>query len=292
MGGALIPSLARRRRAAVFVGAACLVVAAGCSLVVDTSDLSGGGSAGGSDAATDTIAANDASLDGTALDGGDAGAKGCALYADAAFCQDFDDASTALTTTTWTDSDVAETRGTITLVAEGASSAPNAARIALVTTVGDCNYLRLSKTFLGSMTSFTTRLTVRPDSDDTFVVVVAKPTNLPGTSYRVIVGAERNGNGTYSLYGFVQKYLAGVFSDSGGRSMIFDSTPIGRNLDITVEIATSPARSIVLREGTRALTLPAPIDLELNEPRFDLGPYCRATAAAFTFDDVAAWVVR
>lgn len=291
MGGALIPHRARKRRAAAFVAASCLV-AAGCSLVVDTSGLSGGGSAGGSDAATDTIATNDGALDGTAVDGGDAGAKGCGRYADATFCQDFDDAATALTTPTWTASDVGEARGTITLVAEGASSAPNAARIALVSTVGDCNYLLLSKTFPGPVTSLITRVTVRVDVEDAFLVVVAKPTTAAGPSYRVIVGTERLAGGIFKLYGFVQKYLAGTFSEFAVQTMPFDTTPFGRNLEITVELTTAPTRSIVIREGARTLTLPAPPDLDLDGPRFDLGPYCRRTQATFTYDDVAAWVVR
>ncbi len=278
------------------IAVSVLVTAAGCSLVVGTDGLSGEAPGiGPSDAASGD--APEVSLDGAqatdapALDGGDAGLRGCALYPDATFCQDFDDPATALSVAPWSASDVGEPGGAITLVSAGAASPPNAARLALFDAGTGCKYIQLSKNFPGTFSGLTARLSVRPESNSNFLAVVAAPTSLPGASYRILVSFDKLAASKSQLYAFVQKYESGVFSDFSSGTIDYSIDPFGgQTFDVTVEMKAAPNASIIVREGARQLVLAAPPALKItSEARVDIGPYCSDMPATFTFDDVAVW---
>lgn len=267
----------------------CLVIAAtGCSLVVSTDGLTGDTSG----TPANDAAAADASLDGAqAADGplADAGLRGCGLYTDATFCQDFDDPKTALAASTWTVADTADPGGTITLVEAGAVSAPNAARLSLLDTSGGCEYLRLSRAFTGSLSGLSTRFSVRPESEGIILALVAASSELPGATYRLLLGFDKPQGSKGQLYAFVQKHEAGVFSEFSSDSLPFDVDPFGRSFDITVEATVAPNAKVAVREGSRALTLAAPPALALTDARIDYGPYCRDKTTTVTLDDVVIW---
>lgn len=264
----------------------CLVAAvAGCSLVVGTDGLTG------------EMPANDAGAQETSLDGaqasdgplGDAGARGCGVYTDATFCQDFDDPTTALSASTWTVADTADPGGTITLVEAGAVSLPNAARLSLLDTTSGCQYLRLSRTFTGSLSGLSTRLSIRPDSEGIFLALVAAPSETPGATYRVLVGFDKPRGSAGQLFVLVQKHESGGFSDFSSDSLPFDASPFGRSFDVAVEVTAAPNAKVVVREGVRTLTLAAPPALAITGARIDYGPYCRGETTTVTLDDVVIW---
>lgn len=273
----------------------CLVAAAaGCSLVVGTDGLTGDASG----TPVNDAAAADASLDGAQAsdgpqaEGGDAGSRGCGLYPDATFCQDFDDPRTALSASTWTVAETADPGGTITLVEAGAASAPNAARLSLLDTTSGCEYLRLSRELTGSLSGLSTRFSIRPDSGGIFLALVAASSELPGATYRVLVGFDRGPGSKGQLFAFVQKHEAGVFTEFSSSSLSFDADPYGRSFDIAVEVTAAPNAKVVVREGERALTLDAPPALALTDARIDYGPYCRGETTTVTLDDVVIWAAR
>jgi hypothetical protein len=269
-----------------------LVTAAGCSLVIGTDGLAGDAtSTGPTDAASpDADASLDApSSDGATADASDAGLRGCALYADASFCQDFDDPTTALSSTTWTLVDTADPAGTISLVEAGAVSLPNAARMELLDASNGCESLRLSRSFLGPLSGLTVRAAVRPEGLGDFLAVVAAPTSLPGPTYRVLVAFEKPGMSVGYLSAFIQKHDSTGFTNFPSATLPFTSDPLGRDFVVSVEITAAPNPKVLVREGTRVLTLPAPADLAITDSRIDFGPYCQATSRTFTFDDIAIW---
>lgn len=275
--------------------ALCLLAgAAGCSLVIGTEGLAGeapGPTPYDAAAFPDGL---DASLDGAqgtdgaaVVDG--AALRGCGLYADASFCQDFDDPTTALSASTWTSADTAGPAGTITLVEAGAASQPNAARLALLDASNGCESLPLSKQFQGARSALKMRVAVRADGLGTFLAVVAAPSATPGNSYRVLLAFEKPGSSTGYLSAFVQKHDASGFINITSNTLPFTSDPVGKDFVVGVEITAAPSASIIVREGGRALTLTAPSDLTIVDARVDLGPYCQAVARTFTFDDLAIW---
>lgn len=271
----------------VSVLAALLLAAGGCSLVVGTDGLSGTAV----DAPTDAGGTLDALVEATTqADAGDAGdgavAKGCAAYADASFCQDFDDPTTALATSTWTDTDVGAAKGTITLVSAGAVSAPNAARLSLLDGTGGCRFEQLARRISGTFKTYSTRMTVRADTTGTFLAAVAAPSTMPGKSYRVLVSIFKPNATESILRALVQQHDSGTFSDFFSASLPFDAPPFGRDLDVTVEMTAAPNAKILVREGSRMLPLSAPADLAFIDPRVEIGPYCSGAAQTFTFDDV------
>lgn len=271
------------------VAVAC--VATGCSIVIGTSGLSGGGNDAASGDAAATGDATSPGADGSqGADAaiGDAGARGCALYTDATFCQDFDDPATALSASTWSSTDTTKPGGTITLVAPGSVSTPNAARIELVDASSGCAYQQLSKEFPGARSSLTARFSVRPESTGFIVAIVAAPSELPGATYRLLLGFEKAGTPGV-LHAFVQQHQGGTFSDYAFDSLPFGSDPLGRSFEVSVEIKAAPDAKIVVREGGRTSMLNAPPSLAINDARIDLGPYCSDHAAAVSFDDVAVW---
>ena len=273
--------------------ALCLLAgAAGCSLVIGTDGLSGEApNLNPNDAAASPDGADGAQgTDGAAVvDGADAGLRGCGLYADASFCQDFDDPTTALSASTWTSADIAGPAGTITLVEAGAASQPYAARLALLDASNGCEFLRLSKQLPGTRSALKARVAVRADGLGTFLAVVAAPSTTPGNSYRLLLAFEKPGSSTGYLSAFVQKHDASGFSDVTSDTLPFTSDPVGRDFVVDVEITAAPSASIIVREGGRALTLTAPSDLTIVDARVDLGPYCQSVARTFTFDDLAIW---
>jgi hypothetical protein len=262
---------------------------AGCSLVVGTDGLSGetataGGDGGGVDASHDGAQPGDGGATTT-----DATARGCTVYPDATFCEDFDDPLTALSTTKWTSTDVGQPQGTIALVQAGAVSAPNAARLALVDAGAGCGFLKLARKFVGTYSSLLAHFSVRPETDGNFVAMVGAPANLPVATYRVILGIYRPSGSSGSLLAYVQKYVAGASSDFTSGEIPFDTDPLGRTIDMSIEMTASPNPRMVVTQGGKRLELAVPPTLPLSDPHVDFGPYCRGAASAFAFDDVAIW---
>jgi hypothetical protein len=259
---------------------------------VGTDGLAGGATAtpGGDGGGVDAALVDGAQPPDASSDGGDAGAvRGCGLYPDATFCEDFDEPSTALSMSTWTDTSVGDPQGTITLVEAGAASPPSAARIALVSAATNCEYMKLSRSFVGALSRFETRFVVRPDTLGNFFVAVAAPSTTPGATYRVILSFEKPGTSTGYMSAFVQKHQGGTFSDFSVDTLPFTTDPLGKSFEVGVELTAAPNPKIIVREGTRALPLTTPADLAITNPRVDLGPYCQGEMTAFTFDDVAIW---
>jgi hypothetical protein len=256
--------------------------------VVGTEGLSGdtataSGDGGGLDASLDGAQPGDAMTT-------DANARGCALYPDATFCQDFDDPVTALSTTTWTSTDVGEPQGKIELVDAGAVSPPNAARIALVDAGAGCGYVQLSRKFQGTYAKMVARFSVRPETQGNFVAMVGAPSNLPVATYRVVLGIYKPSASSGSLAVYVQKYQASTPSDFTSGEIPFDVDPYGRTIDVSIEMTASPNPRMVVTQDGKKLELAVPPTLPITDPRVDFGPYCRGTAAAFAFDDVAMWL--
>ena len=263
------------------------IFATGCTLAVSLDGLAG-----------PPVIAGDGGVDATsAVDGAptDAGTEaavavvGCARFPDAAFCQDFDDPKTALAPASWSDPPLDTTRGSASLVSEGASSAPNAVRLALTTTPTDCEYVQLSRSFADRFSALTTKVSARIDSGGAFLAVIAAPSSRSGPTYRVLLALADTKDGVYAA---VQKHLNGNFTDFSSQTLVLTTPPIGRDLALSVELTGAPTPSVKLREGSQVLDLPAPSDLVIEDALVQIGPYCLGRPVAFTFDDLVVFTTR
>ena len=140
-------TIARRRWSVVLLSLAGSVASSvSCSLLVDTEGLAGSSTI--ADAAPDT---SSVTLDSSSADAKPEAASadaGCALYPDAAFCNDFEGPD-PLSTNVWTETDVGTSAGTIALTTDTSESPTHAASLSVPASSPGCTYLQLSRLFPG-----------------------------------------------------------------------------------------------------------------------------------------------
>lgn len=272
---------AQGRRILALATAVALAMAAGCSLLVD---------AGSYTAGPHGIAADAAPRDDAQGDAGDAGSpQGCARYADASFCHDFDDAKTALSPFVLSTFIPDGSAGTVSLVMDGAVSAPNAARLVVTAAPANaCADVLLTKAFPGRFGTLTARVSVRAETEGIAFSVVAAQQEFQPRSYRVLLTIRRSPTDA-NVGVFVQQFESGSFSTFHQGIFALQDDPFTRSLDLTVVMATSPTPSILVRAWDRSLVVPAPADLVINDPDVEIGPYCQPAGVTFTYDDLAIW---
>ena len=268
--------------------ASVALAAIGCSLVVDVDGLTGGALDGGGGTADGAVESSpESGPSGKPGDATDEGSpRGCARFADASFCQDFDEPTSALSPPTWNAYLPDGSVGDFSLVTDGAVSAPNAARATLTSSTSDCGFNQLTRSFPGSFGTLMTRASIRVESNGIVFAVVAAQAEGAGRSYRVLLTIESDG----ALGIAVQQYDSGNFTDVYSTINPLDEDPFARSVDLSVAITMAPSPSIVVTAGAKTFVIPGPADLSIKNPDIEIGQYCRAIAARYIYDDVAVWV--
>ena len=250
-------------------------------MLVDSSSYTAGSRA---------IAADAAPLDEAHVDARDASTpQGCALYSDASFCHDFDDAKTALSPYVLSSFIPDGSTGTISLVTDGAVSAPNAGRFVVTGAPSNgCADVLLTKSLPGQFGTLTARVSVRAETEGIAFSVVASQQEFQPRSYRVLLTIRRTATDA-NVEVLVQQYESGNFTTFYQGIFALQDDPFTRSLDLTVAMATAPTPSILVRAWDRSLVVPAPADLVINDPDVEIGPYCQPAGVTFTYDDLAIW---
>jgi hypothetical protein len=241
------------------------------------------------------FSANDAPVDAGAADSnggteasgeagpiGDGGAAGCARFADATFCVDFEEPD-PLSGTVWSAPRTTVDAGTIEVTTERSVSPSHAASFVMRDGGPACDSLVLERRFAGDYPKFRARASASLETGGFFFIVSSHPSDsiryvllVSMRELAVDMAVEQNGpdGGSYRI-------------DTA--SVPFDTTPFGIFQDVMVEIdvATQRARLTV---GSTSKEAKLPAGYTTRDPRLTLGPFCHNTGQRVLIDDVAAWV--
>ena len=256
---------------------AALGLIASCSLFTDLGGLSNGYA--------------DSGTGETGADGGDAGivvdAAGCARFADASFCADFEGPSPTAAPP-WTGNELTGRPGggAIALTTVDPISPPNAVRITAAGGTGGCDYLRLIKRFSGNATAVTTRYRVRAGSEDAHFALGTKASSV--LSFSVIVALGR----PFTVTMIVQRNDNNTVSPVAQESKNLTTEWPGRWLDVRLELTTQPSPKVALLVDDTRIDVALPAAFSANEPDLSIGGYCFGSDVLLDFDDFATWIYR
>ena len=265
------------------------MLGAGCSLLVDTSNLAGTASNVLADAAldaameirTDAGGAADAGAEADAHVDADATPTGCARYPDAAVCDDFDEPG-SLSTPVWTNADVDSSIGTLTLTTDASISPPSAASFFVRPNMPLCSYQTLFRRFLGTYRTFSMQASVYMGNPFNSVLLTGHSKTFAGLTYSFIVQILST-----AVTVRIQSFGGANPSTDGVLFDVFpDSSPIGRWVPLTITYIAS-TNTLGLTAGNAHEEKVLPADFVARDPTVSFGPYCTdGNAASMLLDDV------
>ncbi len=240
-----------------------------------------------SDAPVDAGAGADVATGGTEASAeagpiGDGGAAGCARFADATFCVDFEQPD-PLSGMVWSAPRTTIDAGTIDVTTERSVSPSHAASFVMRDGGPACDSLVLERRFAGDYQKFRARASASLETGGFFFIVSSHPNASIGYVLLVSMGelsvdmlVQQNGpdGGPYTI---------------DHATVPFDTTPFGifQDVEVEVDVGTQRARLTV---GSKSKETSLPPGYITRDPRLTLGPFCHNTGQRLFIDDVAAWV--
>lgn len=270
VGAGSCSSPVMRRRAIVVVAG----LLAGCSIFTDLSKFDRGG--------TDAGASEDGALPPPAVDAGEAGAPlGCARYADASFCADFDGVD-PVGPSVWTEVLTAPA-GDIVTTGESTVSPPLAMRVDVERP--GCAFVNLSRLIRGVYQRVTARAAIFGREGAGALSLTLYPGD--GTEHNVVVMVEEQ-----AVVLVVQRFAGGQVTN-----FVFERTPLPRStrgawstLELTLE--TAPRRRVAVRILGVEVEEALEEEIALRDPELGVGSWCADEVTSALFDDVAVWLER
>ncbi len=264
-----------------------MIGAAGCTLIVDTSDLAGvpaspdlPGDAAGE---ANVVTSDDAAVEVDARDASaDAARIGCAAVLDASFCEDFE-RTDSLSTAVWTAVDTND--GVISLTDAASVSPPTAASFQVSNDAGNCRYVRVSRRFPGTFSRASTRFSVRATSS-AYVFSFKASSSLASTSYQAILRVEMSASVSIHL----QRLSGGTVTDLGSTSVALATSAQGRWLGVEALFDEATGTLALTADGLKGTDVSVPSDFVLKDPEIAFGPFCASVGSDVLFDDVSAFV--
>jgi hypothetical protein len=277
----------RTRRAHLFAALSGIVGAAGCTLIVDTSDLAGAPASPDlpDDAAVEAniVKGDDAAVEVDARDASvDARGIGCAAVLDASFCEDFE-RTDSLSTTVWTAVDTND--GVISLTDAASVSPPTAASFHVSSDAGNCRYVRVSRRFPGAFSRASTRFSVFATSS-AYVFSFTASSSLASTSYQAIFRVEASASVSLRL----QKASGGAVTDLAVTSVPLATSAQGRWLTVEAMFGEASGTLSIVADGFKGADISLPSDFVLKDPAVSFGPFCAPGSSDVLFDDVSVIV--
>ena len=99
------------------------------------------------------------------------------------------------------------------------------------------------------------------------------------------------GGRPYSLKAYLQKHeLDDTASDVDTNKIGLDDNPLGVYQEIVGEFPAGTPKTAVVRLGDKSVTLAAPADFIVNDPKIKVGPSCAPGPTRITVDDIAVWL--
>jgi hypothetical protein len=244
------------------------------------SDATNAPADGGSGADVSAAGEGSVEADAAMVDGGTG--QGCARFADASFCVDFEQPD-PLSPMVWTAPRTSIDAGAIEITTERSVSPPHAASFVMRDGGPACDFLVLERSFTGDFQALRARASASVEVGGWFFVVQSHPS--PFVSYVFLVSM-----GEQSADMIVQQN-----GPDGGpttldiASIPFDTTPLGVFQDVVVEV-DARTHSARLTVGTKSKSATLPAAFTAKDLRVTLGPFCHDRAQHVLVDDVAVWV--
>lgn len=216
------------------------------------------------------------------------GKTGCARFADATFCADFDGPE-PLSRALWSEVGSDDAIGGIAVREDDVVSVPRAARFRVATAPTTCEYMTAATRFATNPERLLARASVRATTPGTFVVVGSSVTSAENETvrYRLLVGLQGPQAGRVVL-----QRASKVVTQVAAVAFALDVDAYQAWTEVELDIDTRGAsRTIAVTIAGATATLPLPDDYALVTPTLRIGPYCTARDADVAFDDVAAWAL-